>query len=442
MITNPFLPRSEYPHNDTPFSALGFPAPPGLGFASEFLRTARRIGSRVDISADEDSDSEEDTHSERDSEDEESNDEEGSDSEGPSYETEYSDNEEDARPDDEEYVVYEDEGYEDYGWYDEEGEYDVDEEHQDSRESREPAEVPRRTEMNMSAMERAAGGDFDAAIAEYEAQERRFARERAQWAEQRRLAERHTHRYDRGVVNDPTFIIDPDADVDEIIRQAGGGQDDGHQQPTAGNARSNRARSIPDSASGVYDPIQPFNVGGVPFQWDFSCIHRTTGSDPNPTVDTLCRNTAGPFNPRHYPSFPDVESDNTNISSSAPARMDHRLAEPRYNHPGAFSSAPNSQGTPAAANRLPNSGRINQGGLSLLHQESGFDDLDLLFAGEGPFNPGASSQVSAGRNLRLTENQLNDPNTASLVPSPLQVIPRKRPLTAEETERRVRLTRK
>jgi hypothetical protein len=89
MIANPAFPRSNYPHNDTPFSARGFPAPLGLGFASEFLRTARRLGSRVEISADEDSDSEGGSHSERDSEDEDCNGEEGSDSEGPSYKREY-----------------------------------------------------------------------------------------------------------------------------------------------------------------------------------------------------------------------------------------------------------------------------------------------------------------------------------------------------------------
>ncbi len=290
-------------------------------------------------------------------------------------------------------------------------------------------------------MKAAARGDFDRAFAEFEAQECRHAWERAQWARQGRLAQR------RARSNGPGFVIDKPFDVDAFINQTFGGQDDEPQQSTSS--------SIPDVATGIHNPNPPFELGRVPFQWDFNCIHRATVYNSHPTGDTLWPNTGGAFSPQNYPipaiprdpqntlslvpgggrsgltGIPSAGARSTNTGSlpsglgTRPASMQrgHPCVQGRYNHPNAFPSSPASKGNPEPIRPFTNNERSNQDAVSSLLRNRSFDSLDrLLLAGSAPLNRGSSFQVPAGGRIIQTDNLptgpgLNNPNHSHRFPA-------------------------
>lgn len=357
-----------------------------------------------------------------------------------------------------------------------------------------PASASDAPKIEKSEMETAARGDFDRAFAELDAQERRHAWERAQWARKGRLAQRPVRS------NGPGLIFDKPLDFDASINQAMGGQDDEPGQSTPS--------SIPDVATGIHNPNPPFQLGRVPFQWDFNCIHRATVSNLRPTGDTFWPNTGGAFNPRDYP-LPVIPCDSQSTLSLVPAggrfgltgspsagarsrntgslpsgldprrasmQAGHTSAEERYNHADAFPSAPASQGIPAEIRPFTTNERSNQDDVSSLLRNRSFDSLDrLLLAGSAPLNRGSSSQFPPGGRLMQIDNLhtgagLNNPNpsyrfptaalggtlrqadnqsttggwnnlapNASSSASPAPVVnPRKRPLDEQEFGRRVR----
>lgn len=287
--------------------------------------------------------------------------------------------------------------------------------------------------MEISALERAAGGDFDAALADYEAQERRHAQERAQMAQQRTLTQQTADDNGTG------FVIREPFDFDAFMKKYGGEEDDEPEQPTVGNVpadtgveKANRSSNIPDVATGIHDPNAPFYMAGVPFKWDFNCIHRDTVSNANPTGDSLWPNPGEAFNPQDYPipdvprnapnslssvpaggnsggtgnQSPGVRSRNANLLSSAlnttPAPTDHAFAQTQQNHPDAFPVAPTSRGILAAVNPFTDSGRgrDNQRGPSSRRSSRGFDKLDdIVLAGSGPLKQGTPFQIPPGGGL-------------------------------------------
>lgn len=305
--------------------------------------------------------------------------------------------------------------------------------------------------MEMSALERAAGGDFDAALAGYEAQERRHAQEHAEMAQQRALTQQSADN------NDPGFIITEPFDFDAFIKENCVEEDDQTEKPAAGNCppdtvveSSNRSSNIPDVACGIHDPNAPFYMAGVPFKWDFSCIHRDTVSNVNPTGDSLWPNPGGAFNPQDYP-IPDIPRNTPNALSSVttrgnssgtgnppsgvpsrnantlplpfsttPAPTDHEFAQTERNHPDAFPAAPTSRGILAAVDPFTDSGRgrDNQRGPSSRRSSRGFDKLDgILLSGSGPLKPGTPFQIPAGGSLARTGYQFTTSGLNHQLPS-------------------------
>ncbi|OJJ55005.1 hypothetical protein ASPSYDRAFT_93030 [Aspergillus sydowii CBS 593.65] len=287
-----------------------------------------------------------------------------------------------------------------------------------------------------SEMETAGRGDFDRAFAELDAQESRHAWERAQSARQGHLAQRPARSNDLGLVFDKPFKFDA------LINQAFRGQHDESGQSTSSN--------IPDVATGIHNPNPPFELGRVPLQWDFNCIHHATVSNSHPSGDTFWPNTGGAFNPRDYP-LPAIPCDSQNTLSlvpgvgrsgltgipsagarstnagSLPSGLGTRRAtmqggrpcvQGRYNHPSAFPSAPVSQGIPEAIRPFTNNERSNQDDVSSLLRNRSFDSLDrLLLAGSAPLNRGSSSQVPPGGRLMQIDNLHTGPGSNNPNPS-------------------------